>query len=112
MEKIVEQGILYDFYGPLLTEHQRKIYELAVYENLSLMEIAESEGISKQAVHDLLRRATSQMRTYEERLGMIGRFRKIRSAAETLREAARQPDSGDLPAVAAEIADRILNDLG
>ena len=52
MEKIVQQGMLYDFYGELLTEHQKQIYESYVYENLSLSEIAEEEGVSRQAVHD------------------------------------------------------------
>ena len=56
MEKFVEQGLLYDFYGELLTEHQRKIYEAAFFENYSLSEIAEDAGISRQGVHDLLRR--------------------------------------------------------
>ena len=56
MEKIVEQGLLYDFYGELLTEHQRKIYEDAVYNDLSLSEIAEMQGISRQGVHDLIKR--------------------------------------------------------
>ena len=56
MEKIVKQGILYDFYGELLTSHQRRIYEDAVYNDLSLSEIAEDNGISRQGVHDLLKR--------------------------------------------------------
>ena len=56
MEKIVEQGILYDFYGELLTQHQQKIYEDAVYHDLSLSEIAEEQGISRQGVHDLIKR--------------------------------------------------------
>ena len=47
MEKIVEQGLLYDYYGELLTEHQKKIYEDAVYQDLSLSEIAEEAGISR-----------------------------------------------------------------
>ena len=51
LEKIVEQGLLYDFYGDLLTDHQRKIYEDAVYNDMSLNEIAEEQGISKQGVH-------------------------------------------------------------
>ena len=56
MEKIVEQGLLYDFYGELLTEHQRRIYEDAVFNDLSLSEIAQNAGISRQGVHDLIRR--------------------------------------------------------
>ena len=51
MEKIVEQGLLYDFYGSLLTGHQQEIYEKVVYENLSLNEVAETEGRG-EARHD------------------------------------------------------------
>ena len=49
MEKIVEQGLLYDFYGELLTEHQRRVYEDVVFNDMSLSEIAEEQGISRQA---------------------------------------------------------------
>ena len=65
MEKIVEQGLLYDFYGELLTEHQRKIYEDAVYNDLSLSEIAEMQGISRQGVHDLIKRCSRILEGYE-----------------------------------------------
>ena len=49
MERIVEQNLLYDFYGELLTEHQRLIYEKAVYEDLSLKELSEEYGIVEMA---------------------------------------------------------------
>ena len=62
MEKIVEQGLLYDFYGELLTEHQKKIYEDVVYNDLSLAEIAAEHGISRQGVHDMVRRRFMQAR--------------------------------------------------
>ncbi len=52
MEKIVAQGLLYDFYGELLTEHQRRVYEDVVFNDMSLSEIAEEQGISRQGVHD------------------------------------------------------------
>lgn len=55
MERIVEQNLLYDFYGELLNDHQKKIYEDAIYNDLSLSEIADEYGISRQGVHDLLR---------------------------------------------------------
>ncbi len=87
VEQIVEQGILYDFYGPLLTRHQQEIYELVVYQNLSLNEIAEQRSISKQAVSDLVRRATAQMQEYEKRLGLIERFRRIQRLCDALDQA-------------------------
>lgn len=113
MEKIVEQGLLYDFYGQLLTKHQQKIYEQAVYQNLSYNEIAEEEGISRQAVHDLVRRTTTLMRRYEDKLGMIRRFRSLREAAERLGRAADTAASREeLAALTREVAARILEDLG
>ncbi len=74
MEKIVEQGLLYDFYGELLTGHQRNIYEDAVYHDMSLSEIAEQHGISRQGVHDLIRRCDKQLAGYEEKLHLVRKF--------------------------------------
>lgn len=75
MEKIVEQGLLYDYYGELLTEHQKEIYEDVVYNNLSLNEIAEEEGISKQGVHDLIKRCDKILADYDKKLGLIDKGR-------------------------------------
>lgn len=88
MEKIVEQGILYDFYGSLLTQHQQTVYEQLVYHDMSLNEIAEVQNISKQAVHDLIRRTTAQMKEYEEKLHLIERFRIVRSQCDEILQAA------------------------
>ena len=78
MEKIIEQGILYDFYGELLKPHQRKIYEAAVYDDLSLSEIAEEAGISRQGVHDLIKRCDKILQDYEEKLRLIEKFTKTK----------------------------------
>lgn len=78
MEKIVQQGILYDFYGELLTEHQKQIYEGVVYENMSLAEIADEQGISRQAVHDLIKRTDKILLDYESKLGLVKRFSQIK----------------------------------
>lgn len=78
MEKIVEQGLLYDFYGELLTKHQRQIYEGIVYDNLSLGEIAQEEGISRQAVHDIVKRCDKILQGYEEKLKLIARFESVK----------------------------------
>ncbi len=56
MEKIVEQALLFDFYGELLTKHQKQIYEDVVLNDLSLSEAAENYGITRQGVHDLIKR--------------------------------------------------------
>lgn len=78
MERIVEHGLLYDFYGELLTAHQKQIYEDAVYHDMSLAEIADIQGISRQGVHDLLRRCDKILEQYEERLGLVKRFGSIK----------------------------------
>ncbi len=79
MEDKIMQGNLYEFYGDLLNEHQKKIYEDYVLNDLSLGEIAENEGITRQGVHDLVKRATNTLLEYESKLGMMKRFFSIRS---------------------------------
>ena len=86
MERIVEQGLLYDFYGELLTEHQRKIYEDVVYNDLSLTEIAQENGISRQGVHDLVRRCNHLLQEYEDKLHLVERFMRIRIRVEQLKQ--------------------------
>ena len=86
MEKIVEQGLLYDFYGELLTPHQRRIYEDAVFNDLSLSEIAQEAGISRQGVHDLIKRCDRTLEEYESKLHLMQRFVQIRQKLERIRE--------------------------
>lgn len=74
MEKIFEQALLYDFYGELLTPHQRNLYEDAVYNDMSLGEIAQEYGISRQGVHDLIRRCDKILQEYEDKLHLVGKF--------------------------------------
>lgn len=100
MEKIVTQGILYDFYGELLTAHQRKIYEAVVYEDLSLSEIAAEAGISRQGVHDLLKRCDRILAGYEEKLHLVEKFSRTRERVENIgRLAAEAKCAGDSPNV-------------
>ncbi|MBO4900255.1 MAG: YlxM family DNA-binding protein [Lachnospiraceae bacterium] len=91
MEKIVQQGILYDFYGELLTEHQKQVYESVVYENLSLGEIADDLGVSRQAVHDLIKRCDKILEGYEAKLGLIKRFGEVRTRIESMEEILNSP---------------------
>lgn len=96
MEKIVEQGLLYDFYGELLTRHQQEIYEGIVYENLSLGEIAEAEGISRQAVHDIVKRCDRMLLGYEEKLKLVARFAKIKEKILQINELSVRYENGEL----------------
>lgn len=86
MDKNFEHALLYDFYGPLLTEKQRRIYEEVKFCDLSLSEASESFGISRQGVHDALRRVEKSLEGYEEKLGLVKQFREIKSKAEEIRE--------------------------
>jgi predicted DNA-binding protein YlxM (UPF0122 family) len=112
MKKIVEQGLLYDFYGELLTDHQKQIYEAAVYDDLSLTEIADEHGISKQGVHDLIKRCTRTLEGYEDKLHMIRRFEAIKKKAEELERISGEcTDLGQLRDRTASIAGSIIEEL-
>lgn len=71
---IFERTLLYDFYGELLTEKQKQAYELHFLEDLSLGEIAEVMDISRQAVHDNLKKSDKQLHKYEEKLKLVDKF--------------------------------------
>lgn len=73
-DKTLTMTMLLDFYGELLTEKQRFFFDMYYNENLSLSEIAENEGISRQGVRDLISRAESTLRATEEKTGLIKRF--------------------------------------
>lgn len=74
MEQKVAQAYLYDFYGELLNKRQQKIYEDFIFHDLSLSEIAQEEGISRQGVHDMVRRCTSILEGYEAKLHLVQKF--------------------------------------
>ena len=71
MEKLVRQGMLYDLYGELLTDHQRKVYGELVNDDLSLSEIAELNGITRQGAHDLIKRCDKILEGYEAKLHLL-----------------------------------------
>ena len=86
MDKIYEQTMMFDFYGELLTEHQRLVYTEAVYNDLSLGEIAEECGISRQGVHDLIRRCNKILKEYESKLHLVERFAKAKETISEIQE--------------------------
>ncbi len=99
MEEIVKLGMLYDFYGELLTDHQKEVYEDLVYNDYSISEIAESYGISRQAAHDLIKRCNKLLENYEQKLKLVQKFENIKMSIlgnEKLTEAEKTKILGEL----------------
>ena len=94
MDKIYEQTMLFDFYGELLTEHQRSVYEDAVYRDMSLGEIAEERGITRQGVHDLVRRCEKILLGYESKLHLLERFTQARKTVDEIQRLASAEEAG------------------
>ena len=92
MERIVENTLLYDFYGELLTEHQKQIYELYL-DDYSLSEIAAEAGTSRQAVHDLIRRCNKILEGYEEKLGLVSKFNSARDKVDEIHRLANSDET-------------------
>jgi hypothetical protein len=90
MEKIVEQALLYDFYGELLNNHQKHIYEDFILNDLSLSEIAEEQGISRQGVHDLVKRCNNILIGYEDKLHLVDKFIHTKEKINSINELTRQ----------------------
>ena len=111
MEKIYEQTLLYDFYGELLTKHQQSIYEDAVYNDMSLGEIAEEQGISRQGVHDLIKRCNKILEGYEEKLHLVEKFLSIKAKVQRMEELLEQEGAYERIEHIREIADEILEEL-
>lgn len=82
--------MLYDFYGELLTERQKEFFDLYYNEDLSLGEIAENTGISRQGVRDAIVRAESFMLDVEDKTGIIRRFQKMRESVDEIASAAKE----------------------
>jgi len=81
----IELAWLTAFYGGLLTDKQRQVLTLHCEEDLSLAEIAQEAGISRQGVHDMLTRAAQRLFDMEEKLGMAARFQRMEDGLERCR---------------------------
>lgn len=86
MEKLVEIGVLFDFYGKLLTEKQYLVIQLYYSEDLSLGEIGDEINVTRQGIFDLLKRAEQNLYEYEKKLGLVNKFN---SSHENIKEIMR-----------------------
>ena len=82
--KPLEMSLLFDFYGETLTEKQRELFDLYYNEDLSLAEVAEHAGITRQGVRDSIKRAEHTLREMEEKLGLVARYGGTERCAEEL----------------------------
>ena len=103
-------ALLYDFYGDILTDRQKEFYDLYYNEDLSLGEIAENYGITRQGVRDVIVRAEAALTELEDKTGLIRRFHAMRAQLERIRKDAdailelnRRYDDAELEALARNI---------
>ncbi len=113
MDEILKQTLLYDFYGELLTDHQKEIYEEVVLEDCSLSEVADAHGISRQGVHDLIKRCQKMLEGYESKLQLVEKFctikEKIRRIEQLTEEVSEEPAAQltEIKKYAAEILEEL-----
>ena len=104
--------LLFDFFGDILTKKQREYFDLYHNENLSLSEIADMDGITKQGVDDILSRAESKLLTIESKTGIIGKWLSMRTGLEHAGSIAREllnrcTGDGNTAGLASELADAL-----
>lgn len=114
MDKLARQALLYDFYGELLTEHQRRVYEDVVLNDYSLSEVAQDQGVSRQGIHDLVKRSTRTLEDYESKLHLVERFVSIREKVHEIHQLTQNYEGREISRVMAgiqELSHSILEEL-
>ncbi len=106
----MEQTLLFDFYGELLTEHQKEIYEDVVLNDYSFSEIAEERGISRQGVHDLVTRCNRILQGYEEKLHLVERFVLLKRQIQEMKASIQNGGQLDREELSGQL-ERILEQL-
>ena len=109
--KTLEMTLLFDFFGDLLTEKQREYFDLYYNEDLSLSEIAENEGISRQGVRDILVRAENSLRETEEKTGIIRRFNEMQDEIAEIEKYAKEITGHSNSEEVLALAQKILEKL-
>ena len=101
------QTLLYDFYGELLTERQRQVYESVVLFDCSLSEAAEELSISRQGVHDMIKRCNTILEEYESRLHLVEKFIDIRDKVRKISRIAEQEKIPEITAICTEVLEEL-----
>ena len=107
MEKFVEQALLYDFYGEVLTKRQQQVYEAVVLDDCSLSEVAEELDISRQGVYDMIRRCNKSLEEYENKLHLVEKFVHIREKVHQIHCLTEKYGAKDIAAISNEILEEL-----
>ncbi|NLW45069.1 MAG: DNA-binding protein [Syntrophomonadaceae bacterium] len=97
LEKLEKLILLYDFYGPLLTDRQKQAIELYYEADLGLSEVARQMGITRQGVYDLLKRTENTLEEYELKLRLVAKFQEERERIQRVYRMLCQADDGSQP---------------
>lgn len=114
LDEIVQLSILYDFYGELLSDHKKQVFEDYILNDLSLSEIASEKQMSRQGIHDIVKRCSQELRDYEDKLSLAKKFQSVKEKLNAIKDiSARLRIEGGLENInkIEELADDILKEL-
>lgn len=114
IQEVVTLSILFDFYGDLLDEHKKQIFSDYVLNDLSLSEIADETGLSRQGVHDIIKRCSKKLKEYEERLCLVKKFDVTKQKVNQMKllsEEIRLTKDVDKVVEIEQLSEEILNEL-
>jgi predicted DNA-binding protein YlxM (UPF0122 family) len=111
IDNVTLLNLLYDSYGELLTKKQREIFELYYFNDLSLGEIAEHYGITRQGVHDIIRRSQVILNQYEKKLGIVRKFTNIESRVEKVLEDIKKLEHHEISTEQKQMLRKIYKDI-
>ncbi|MCI8791704.1 MAG: DNA-binding protein [Eubacterium sp.] len=108
-DEIVELSYLYDFYGALLKENHRQVFEDYVLNNLSLGEIAGERQITRQGVYDIVRRCRIRLKEYEDKLRLVSKFQLTKKKLQEIERIAREGAEGEVSEQITRLAEEIYD---
>ena len=94
LEEVVELSLLYDFYGELLSDNAKRAFEGYVLEDMSLSELSEETGISRQGIYDTVNRTVNKLRLYEKKLKLVEKFENMKQEVDEIRKLAEESRNG------------------
>lgn len=114
LDELINLSMLYDFYGELLSDNKKRVFEDYILNDLSLSEIADQLDITRQGVHDIVKRCTKELKDYEDRLSLLKKFTRVKHMIENIKDTCSEiSKSGDLNMIheIETLADDILKEL-